>query len=224
MMSRFLIDLTDVQPFAKGDNRLCFIHPGDPTRCLKVMKPGLVGRQFAAAPWHKKLRGKDSMDDNQREIKAYGQRAVRQGGTRVWEHLPRWHGVVQTTLGTANETDFISAAPGEAAPTLESLLQVDGLSRPVTESLEVLGAWLRHTQVLSRNLLPHNIVARPEGEGYRLFIIDGIGAPTIAAITGFSAAWRRHYIERRIQRMWLRAQWEAGGRQDRWEDVERAGR
>lgn len=220
----FVIDLTGARPFAEGDNRLCFVHPQDPSRCLKVMKSGLVDQQFARAQWHKKLRGRKALDDNQREIKAYHQRAIREGGAAVWEHLPRWHGVVDTSLGEANQTDFISLDDQQPAPTLEHLLKTRGLDPAITESLQTLEQWLRKTQVLSRNLLPHNIVAKPEGTGFRLFVIDGIGAPTIAAIAGFSNAWRRHYIERRIKRMWLRARWEAGGRRGRWEDVEQAGR
>lgn len=219
-----IIDLSGQRPFAEGDNRVCFIHPNDPSRCLKVMKPAVVERQYARAPWHKKLRGKSAMDDNQREVKAYRQRAIRTGGERVWEHLPRWYGVAQTSLGPANATDLIATAPGEAAPTLAQLLQTRGLDESLQTSLTALEHWLRHTQILSRNLLPHNIVARQEDGGFRLFLIDGLGAPTVASIVGFSKAWRRHYIERRIQRMWLRVRWEAGGRDGRWEDVEQAGR
>ncbi|MDG5501337.1 PhoP regulatory network YrbL family protein [Marinobacter sp. BGYM27] len=219
-----MIDLNGMTPFAEGDNRLCFIHPDNPRHCLKVMKPHLADQQYTDAPWYKKLRGRKALNDNEREISAYHQRAIVHGGDQIWHHLPRWHGVTPTTLGDASETDFISDDQGNPAPTLEKLLKQQGTDPVVTASLQQLEAWLRETQVLSRNLLPHNIVAKTIGPRYQLYLIDGLGPPTVASILGWSEAWRKHYIERRIQRMWLRANWEAGGREGQWSDIERADR
>ena len=114
--------------------------------------------------------------------------------------------------------------PGQPGPTLERVLRERGLTRPVQAALDELGLWLRDTGILTRNLLPHNLVAVERNTGMKLVIIDGLGAPLAARMMSLSPALRRRYIDRRIQRMWLRANWEASGRIGRWEDVEQAGR
>ena len=37
-----MINLDDITPFAEGGNRMCFVHPDNPSRCLKVVHPGLL--------------------------------------------------------------------------------------------------------------------------------------------------------------------------------------
>ena len=37
-----MINLDEVTPFAEGGNRMCFVHPDNPNRCLKVIHPGLL--------------------------------------------------------------------------------------------------------------------------------------------------------------------------------------
>ena len=37
-----MINLDNIKPFAKGGNRICFIHPQNPNRCLKVIQTGLL--------------------------------------------------------------------------------------------------------------------------------------------------------------------------------------
>jgi hypothetical protein len=219
-----VITLKDRQPFAEGDNRWCFVHPDDPNLCLKVLKPGSLARQYRTAKWHKRIRGREALDDNLREANAYRQDAIVRGSERVWEHLARWHGQIDTDLGTANVTQLVGAEPGRPGPTLETLLKNEGLSPRVRTALDALAQWLRETGILTRNLLPHNLVAVEQPEDLKLMIIDGLGAPLAAQLTSGSARLRRRYIERRIRRMWLRVNWEAGGRSGRWEDVEQADR
>ncbi len=207
-----MIDLSGSQPFAEGGNRRCFRHPTDAGRCLKVMKPGVVEHRLAARPWYRRLRGRAAVDDNKREAATYRQRAIRKGGERIWEHLPRFHGV---TLGPANETDFI-AVNNSPAPTLASLIAERGLDDQLIAALRAFEDWLRHTELLTHNLLPHNLVV----QHHRLYLIDGIAPPFIANVLGISRHWRQYWVERRIRRMWLRLHWEAQGRPGSWEAVE----
>lgn len=219
-----MICLQERTPFAEGDNRLCFVHPENNRLCLKVLKPGSLDRHYRTAKWHKRIRGRHALDDNLREADAYQQRAIAQGPERVWDHLARWYGQAETDLGAANVTELVGPEPGQPGPTLERVLRERGLTRPVQAALDELGLWLRDTGILTRNLLPHNLVAVERNTGMKLVIIDGLGAPLAARMMSLSPALRRRYIDRRIQRMWLRANWEASGRIGRWEDVEQAGR
>ena len=62
-----MIKLSESTPFSEGGNRKCFIHPDKPDRCLKVIHPGLLEEIIKNKPWYKKLRSKNSFDDNLRE-------------------------------------------------------------------------------------------------------------------------------------------------------------
>ena len=219
-----MITLKDQTPFAQGDNRLCFVDPRDARRCLKVLKPGSLDRQYQTASWHKQIRGRDGLNDNLREASAYQQPAIVKGSDSVWDHLARWYGQVETDLGTANVTQLIGPVPGAPGPTLEQLLQTHGLTPEIDNALDELAAWLKATEILTRNLLPHNLVALEQPSGLRLYIIDGLGAPITARALALNPRLRHRYINRRIQRMWLRARWEASGRPGRWEDVEQQDR
>ena len=218
-----MIDLSGSQPFAEGGNRWCFQHPHNPNRCLKVVKPGVAEQRFAERAWYRRLRGPSVTNDNAQEARAYRQRAIIRGGPRICDHLPRFYGQHETTLGPANELDFIGAGD-QPAPTLDALLREHGLDEVLNARLEELATWLRQTQLLTRNLLPHNMVLHHDGDAQRIYLIDGIAPPFSARILGLSKRWRSYWVERRIRRMWLRVRWEARGRKGRWEDVEAADR
>ena len=219
-----MITLEHQAPFAEGDNRLCFVDPRDASRCLKVLKPGSLDQQYQTARWHKRIRGRRAMNDNLREASAYRQNAITRGSGQVWDHLARWYGQVETDLGTANLTQLVGPSPGKPGPTLEHLLKTQGLTPEIKKALDELAAWLTATGILTRNLLPHNLVALEQPSGLRLFIVDGLGAPPAARLLALNPRLRRRYISRRIRRMWLRARWEASGRPGRWEDVEQQDR
>ena len=72
-----MIKLNDLIPFAKGGNRMCFIHPDNPNRCLKVTHPGILTKIRKSKPWYKQLRSIESFDDNLREQNAYNQKALK---------------------------------------------------------------------------------------------------------------------------------------------------
>ena len=73
-----MIKLNDIFPFAKGGNRMCFVHPDNPNRCLKVIHPGILTKIKRSKPWYKQLRSSESFDDNLREQKAYNQKATKE--------------------------------------------------------------------------------------------------------------------------------------------------
>jgi hypothetical protein len=76
--------------------------------------------------------------------------------------------------------------------------------------------WLQKTGILTRNLLPHNLVISHRDGQPELFLVDGLGAPTIPDQLATLPAWRRRYINRRIRRLYLRIDWEVGDRRKSW--------
>lgn len=221
-----MIDLSGREPFASGYNRHCYRHPHNQALCLKVLRPENIEARYRRQPWSKKLLGKGRIDDNLQEQKAYRQQAIRAliaGGrsSRLWEHLPRFHGRVQTSLGPANVSDLISESNGMPADTLEHYLQQRGFDRPIRDAAERFCNWLLETGILTRNLLPHNLVIADRGGQPELFLVDGLGAPAIPDKLAAIPAWRRHYISRRIQRFHLRIEWETGDRSETWESSQK---
>lgn len=217
-----MIDLSDLEPFASGYNRHCYQHPDDPTLCLKVLRPENIEARYQRQAWPKKVLGKARIDDNRQELRAHQQQAIRKllaegQSSLVWAHLPRFHGSADTSLGTANVSEFISGSDGLPAETLEHYLQRRGFDQSMQEAVDRFGHWLSETGILTRNLLPHNLVIAVRNGQPELFLVDGLGAPAIPDTLAVLPAWRRRYIERRIRRFYLRINWETGDRNDSWE-------
>lgn len=217
-----MIDLSELKPFASGSNRHCYRHPEDPALCLKVLRPENIEARYQRQAWPKKALGKARIDDNRQELRAYRQHAISNllaegQGSLVWAHLPRFHGAVQTSLGAANVSELISGSNGVPAETLEHYLQRQGFDLPARNAVERFCDWLRQTGILTRNLLPHNLVIADRNGQPELFLVDGLGAPTIPDKLAAIPAWRRRYISRRIKRFYLRIDWETGNRNESWE-------
>ena len=72
-----MIELNGITPFAEGGNRICFVHPNNPDRCLKVIHKGLLTKIKKNKTWYKKFRSLESFDDNLRERDGYNQKALK---------------------------------------------------------------------------------------------------------------------------------------------------
>lgn len=217
-----MIDLTNQTPFASGSNRHCYQHPSYPDRCLKIIRPDNIEARYQRQPALKKLLGKRRLNDNLQELEAHGQtviqRLLKKGQEDVvWAHLPRFFGQTDTAQGPANESELLKNAEGGPAETFEHYLARSGFDETAQALIQEFTDWLQRTGILTRNLLPHNLVLGMRNEKTRLFLVDGLGAPLIPSLLSTSQNWRLHYIDRRIRRFYKRIEWETSGRQDPWE-------
>ena len=211
-----MIDLNEEAAFAEGGNRKCYISPQDPDRCLKVLHKRLQEDLKKRVPWYKRFKADNYFDDNLREEKAYGQKALNDcNDSAVWDHLARWHGMVETNLGPASETELIRNN-NEIAETLESYLFREGLTVEITQAIQTFETWLRKHLVLTKNIIPHNIVLRKENGIFILKIIDGLGCKALVPLPEYSKFFARIYVERRIKLMWSRIHWDLSGRKGNW--------
>lgn len=145
-----MINLNEEASFAEGGNRKCYISPQDPDRCLKVLHKGLQEDLKQRVPWYKKFKSDNYFDDNLREERAYSQKALKDcNDLSVWDHLARWHGMVETNLGPASETELIRNN-SEIAETLESYLFREGLTVEITQAIQTFETWLRKHLVLTK--------------------------------------------------------------------------
>ena len=135
-----MIKLNDIFPFAKGGNRMCFVHPDNRNRCLKVIHPGILTKIKKSKPWYKQLRSSESFDDNLREQNAYNQKALKSNNPEIWDHLAKWYGMVETDIGIASETELIRNN-GRIAETLEEYLFRNGLTDEIKDAIEEFHKW-----------------------------------------------------------------------------------
>ena len=210
-----MIDLSGSTSFAEGGNRKCFIHPAQSDRCLKVIHPGLLKKIIKNKPWYKKLRSKDSFDDNLREQEAYKQKALTANNPEVWKHLAKWYGMVETSLGMASETELIKNNE-KVAETLESYLFANELTDEIKLAINQFHKWLRENLILTKNLIPHNLVIKKENGEIIIKIIDGLGSQAFIPLPNHSTFFAKRYVERRIELMWSRINWDLSGRKGNW--------
>lgn len=216
-----MIDLRGRKPFATGGNRHCYIHPEDDNKCIKIARQEVIQQRFLRQSWFKKLLGKERLDDNLQELKGYRQLEKAGSGPELYEHIPRLWGREQTSEGWGNISELIRTPEGGIAPNLSQWLVKHGLDNGIRQAILEFQDWLRRNQVLTRNLLPHNLAVKQTTCGLRLYIIDGLGAPDFLALLYPLSGWRRSYIERKIRNMNLRIQWELDGRPGQWRTAQK---
>jgi hypothetical protein len=83
-------------------------------------------------------------------------------------------------------------------------------------ALDKFESWLRLSLVLTKNIIPHNVVLGYEGEKIVLKIIDGLGSKSYLPLTQISDLFARRYVERRIQLLRSRISWDLTGRKGSW--------
>ena len=211
-----MINLDGVSSFAKGGNRRCYVSPINPKRCLKVLHENLLDKLKQNSAWYKRRGNNAGLDDNLRERDAYNQRAISSPiNSSVWNHLAKWYGMVETNLGPASETELI-LNDGEIAETLETYLFREGLTPEIQEALKTFETWLRTHLVLTKNIIPHNVVIKKENSSLILVIIDGLGCKSFIPLPKYSRFFARIYVERRIKLLWSRIHWDLGGRIGDW--------
>ena len=210
-----MINLDGQLHFAEGGNRMCFVHPDNPNRCLKITRPGILSKIKKNKPWYKQLRSDESFDDNLREQNAYNQRALKSNNPEIWNHLAKWYGMVETNIGIASETELIRNN-GEIAETLEEYLFRDGLTDEINNAIKEFHIWLRDYLVLTKNLIPHNLVLASQKGKLKIKIIDGLGSQAFFPLPSYSNIFAKRYVNRRIELMWSRINWDLSGRKGNW--------
>ena len=210
-----MINLEEVKPFAEGGNRVCYIHPENNHLCLKISKPDVVVNMRSNAPWYKKFRSDQSFDDNYREESAYQQRAINENPHKIWKHLAKWYGFVETSKGLASCTELITNND-KVAFNLEEYLFSNGRTPEIDKALKEFEMFLKETKLLTKNIIPHNLAVKENDYRLTLKIIDGLGCMSFIPLPEISNAFANRYVERRIELMYSRIEWDLSGRKGSW--------
>jgi hypothetical protein len=160
-----MLKLSDRDWFARGGNRLCYVHPDDPSQCLKV------ARHLADASYAPSRSGRETFDENAREAAAF-RRFTKPLTEAVLS--PEYRGMVETDLGPALACSLFRDDDGRISRTLEYTLWTEGMTDPLGVALKGFqDGWSRHG-FATRKILPHNlVVVRSQQSRWRLALVDG---------------------------------------------------
>ena len=179
-------DIIELDPHAlvgKGLHRECFVHPGDPTRCIKIVVSG-------------------SGNENHREQAYYAELASK--GVS-WEMLPKFYGLVETNLGEVAVFDLIRDYVGGISLTLRHYLSSAQLTAihqaALKEALQALRNYLLTHRIITMTLKPKNILFQmSSAETGKLVIVDNIGNSDFIPLVKFSRRLARWKILRKWRR------------------------
>lgn len=179
-------DIVELDPHAlvgKGLHRECFVHPGDPTRCIKIVVSG-------------------SGNENRREQGYYAELANK---GISWEMLPKFYGLVETNLGEGAVFDLIRDYDGRISLTLRHYLSSPQLTslhqQALREALQGLKSYLLEHRIITMTLKPKNILFQMDSaETGKLVIVDNIGNSDFIPLVKFSAGLAKWKILRKWRR------------------------
>ncbi|RLU01361.1 YrbL family protein [Ketobacter sp.] len=187
------LPLSTCQPFAKGGNRLCFVHPEDPARCIKVRRPDFTLEDLRRAKgFPKNLRPLASFDDNQEEHRVM-QALHRRYGEVLYQHVSHCYGFVDTDLGPGLVSELVRNDNGRIAYSLKQQLAETGLSDDLNTAIDTFCAFWEWHCIPSRQLLTHNVVVQCDANdrASRLVMIDGLGDSTLIPGHWLPLSWQR---------------------------------
>lgn len=186
MSKKHYTDMLELDPHAlvgKGLHRECYLHPDDPSRCIKIVVAG-------------------KRNENHRE-QAYYAALARRGVT--WEMLPKFHGLVPTNLGEGAVFDLVRDYDNRISLTLGHYLGSEQLTSlhaaALRRALQDLKSYLLEQRIITMTLKPKNILfQRQTAETGKLVIVDNIGNSDFLPLANYStrlAQWK-------IRRKWHR--------------------
>jgi len=169
------------EPIGAGQERICYQHPDDECKVVKIQKG-------------------DSDKQTRRELALYA--SLERRGMNDFEHIPRFHGKVQTNLGSGFVVDRIGDYDGAVSnslwwhfergyPVSEFLPYLEELRRYLLENRIVFSVDMGRYNILLQKLSPNRA---------RLVVIDGLGNHSAINWPDNIGFFARRKIRRRWQR------------------------
>ncbi len=179
-MSKSIVQITS-EPIGVGQERVCYQHPDDAGKVVKIQKG-------------------ESDKQTRRELLLYKNLSCR--GMSNFEHIPRYYGKVETSLGEGFVVDKIMDYDGSVSkslwwhfergyPVAEFAVYLDELRQYLLENLIVFSVDMGRYNILFQ---------KTSAQQARLVIIDGLGNHTAFNWLDNIAYFARRKIDRRWQR------------------------
>lgn len=172
-----MIKLTDLKPFAQGGNRLCFVDPRDPGRCIKVRRPEFTLEDMRRAKGFPHTLFPASRLDESHKEDAIMTECESRLGDRSFIVLSRNYGFVETDMGQGLCSELIRNADGRISLSVMQHVWENGLTPTLQQAVDRFEqAWIP-LLIPTRDILLHNVVAQcnEAQDIVRLVVIDGLG-------------------------------------------------
>lgn len=197
------INLNDHEPLFVGGTRRVFQHPEHADRCIKVLRPDRTGhaRRSHKRGW-KRLLPASAFDDQLKEIRAYSSLVASSRDLgQVWRHIPEYFGTVDTDCGIGIVTRLYRNGDGSWPLNLEQCLP-RGLTPALADGLTTFARAMAYQGVLTRDLLPHNMIAVEHARGHvQVLVVDGIGNADFIPLANVSRLAAHAKVRRKLKRL-----------------------
>lgn len=186
-----------------GGRRLCFVHPQDPGKCVKVARQDAqrtirTRRNLIPQQWRREY------DNNAHERKILTE-LFRRVGPEAAECLPRCYGMTETDLGPGLVLDLMRDHDGGIARSIRELITTGLDLAQLRPAFDEFGRLFLQHRIVTRQLLDHNIVARHKADGgWQLYLIDGLGDPAWLPVTQWIPALAKARIQKNLTAAWAR--------------------
>ena len=179
-----MLILSGREPFARGTKRHCYVHPADPSLCIKVpARPG----------------DPQCCREQTADLEDYA--ALEKRGGAVFDHIAAIEGVVDTDLGLGLVCALCRDADGSISSTLADTVQKQGLTPALVRAIGELKAWLKAHRILTRDTGPSNMVAvRLDCDDWKLVIIEGLSNRKYRLLTRFRPRSTDWLIARQLRK------------------------
>lgn len=169
-------DFTQWPEIGRSDERICYVNPNDPTRCVKVSR-------------------KSKAKQSRREISYY--RFLTKRGV-PFTYIPKFYGVVEGEDYLGIEQELVRGSDGETPKDIYYYLR-QPLSKEAQEqfwqAMNALKRYLIQYNVIPCDLVMSNLLVVKTGTGIQIKLIDGLGATEFIPLVKYVRFLGRKKIE-----------------------------
>jgi hypothetical protein len=197
------IELDQSALIAKGGHRNCYIHPDDPSLCVKVLHEPWQQIERRLKDPLRAIRKRHNFDENLGEWIELKKLEAKLG-PELTLHFPRADKMVTTNLGEGLVASFIRDYDGKPSLTLKSYLwEVGGLTQKCKRALDQFWLFLKDKKLLVRDPFPHNLMVQRHNKAGELRIvqIDGFGSSDFLPFSRWFTYSRNRKLDGRRCRM-----------------------
>jgi hypothetical protein len=179
-----MIELKTDDLIGRGRTRCCYRHPDDPDKCIKID--------------HRKHGGPTAKEA------AYYRKLARMRPDFSYQHIPRFHGFVDTNLGKGGVFDLIrDETDGQISRPLNDYIHAGEVSADDPLWREAHSHYLKtlyDEAIIIRDFNPGNVCARRMRDGgYQLVTIDGIGHRDFIPLCDYFPWFARRKLRRQVE-------------------------
>jgi len=121
-------------------------------------------------------------------------------GEKAWQHIPEFHGTVDTDLGLGLVTDFVRSSNGSAGVNLTRYFP-DDFTDPIKRAVRSLTEWILEVPLVPRDFGVYNVVICQTAEAaYHAWLVDGFGSAEFIPLSEYNNRHGQRIAQRRVDR------------------------